>query len=61
MSEGPIYGDLAEADWCIIEAGTNLLTCKRCGSTEEAPMGLLLQQFADILQGFVRRHAHCEP
>lgn len=61
MADKPIYGDLAEVNWCVLDAKTNRLTCQRCGQTEEAPMGLLIIQFVDIVDGFIRRHVRCQP
>jgi hypothetical protein len=48
-----------ENDWAVVN-GNSEMECKRCGSREPAPIGLLLAQAADVFGGFARRHNHCE-
>lgn len=55
-----IFGSAGEVEWAVLDAKTQRFSCRRCGSSEGAPMGLLIIQFSDICDGFVRRHAACE-
>lgn len=52
--------ELLDPDWVVANAVTQEMTCRRCGGHEPLPQNMLLNWAADIMAGFVRRHADCE-
>jgi hypothetical protein len=50
---------VTENTWAVANANTQRMECKRCGATEPLPIGLLLNQAADVFGGFARRHDDC--
>jgi hypothetical protein len=47
--------------WAVLDFETGRLVCKRCGVSEpQPPGGIVLNQYADVLNGFAKRHELCE-